>query len=612
MPFSSSVISIFLNLGRALARALRRLSRFAWAAGTLVLAVGLLLDGNPVRAEETVTVSVAGIEGPALENVQIALALPPGLVRNGAVDSRWLERFSHQIPDRVRRALEPFGYFSPVSDVVLVEQAPGNFLVAVTVTAGAPVRIGAFKVVLTGPGREEPRLLRKVARIPLHPGAVLRQDHYEQAKGELQSLALDLGYLNARFSRHRLSVVLEELRAEIDLELDTGPLFFFGSILIHGAPDYPDKFLKRYLAFTEGQRFDYSLMGQTQVNYLDSDRFRDVLVTPQIELAADQRVPVSIQLVPSDRRRIRPGVGYGTDTGPRMSLRYQDVNIFHRGNEFKVDTSLAQLKQSLTASYLIPSPRSLEDVTGFHFTLQREETDTYTSQTISTEVERIHSFGRGRLGSVFVRLLQEDYEVGLIDNRSRLILPGVRGSLQHFSDPIRPKSGFSIGLEARGTHPALVSDTELLQVLGNARFIFPLPGRLTVIGRGQGATTIQSDELAEIPPSLRFFAGGDQSVRGYDYQSLGPRDASGKVVGGKQLLTASIELERALGQNWGLAGFYDVGNAFNSLASLELAQGVGIGVRYYTMVGPIRIDLARQVGEPDPAFRLHISVGYSW
>lgn len=592
--------------------------RFRFIALTvLLLVMGAWLlpapaSEAPAESAERVTIQVAGIAGPALDNVRTALELPRDLITDGVVDRPWLERFRRQIPRRVRQALEPYGYFEPQVKVAFTEQPGPRYLIEVTVDPGEPVRIGQVRVLLEGPGREEAKLEHLVAEPPLVSGDLLRQDRYDAYKGRLKARAIELGYLQADFSRHRLAVSLANHRADIDLVLQTGPLFFFGNPLIHGAPDFPDPFLRRYLAFRPGERFAYRLLGKTQIRYLDSDRFKDVLITPHLELAADQQVPVSIQLVPSDPRRLRPGVGYGTDTGPRFSLRYQDVNVFQLGHELKLETSLSPTKQAFTGRYLLPSPAALENVTALRFDLTREKTDTYTSRSISSEIERIHSLGPGLLGSVFLRLLQEDYRVGTVDQRSRLVLPGLRFSWQQLQDPIRPRQGFGLSAEVRGARKALASDLSLLQILVDGNLLVPLPWRLSLLTRGQVATTLLSDPLAEIPASLRFFAGGDKSVRGYDYQSLGPRDENGVVVGGKNLVTASVELERAIGKNWGVAAFYDIGNAFNNIRALQWAQGAGLGLRYYTLVGPLRIDLARRVGGMPSAYRLHLSVGFSW
>jgi translocation and assembly module TamA len=260
----------------------------------------------------------------------------------------------------------------------------------------------------------------------------------------------------------------------------------------------------------------------------------------------------------------------------------------------------------------MPSHRHISELIAFRTGIDREDIDTYESTQFFIEGEVVRTFGRGRLGSVYLRLLQEEFTIGEEDSRSRLLLPGIQYAQRRYDDPLRPRKGYLYRLEVRGTHQVLGSDTGLLQLLVSANALRPLPWGLSVFARVQAGTTWQNEPLREIPPSLRFFAGGDQSVRGYAYQSLGPRDSSGEVVGGKHLLVGSVELERPLSENWGLALFFDAGNAFDSFSDYEIFEGAGCGLRRYTPVGPLKVDLARQIGVSDPSYRLHVSIGFTW
>ncbi len=601
----------------------------------LLLATQLLGSGLPgrLRAAEPLRVSIRGVEGEALKNLEAALAPPPGLVRDGRVDRQWAERFARQVPRLAVEALKPFGFYHARVEARLEEAEPTReevepyqegeepspapsageaYRVNVEVQPGEPVRVERVAVEVTGAGSGAPKLLKLAREFPLRQGDVLRQDRYESAKGELKAKALDLGYLDADFSAHRLVIDVERNRAEVELTLATGELYRFADALIHGAPDYPDPFLRRYLAFAEGDVFSYRLLGHTQLNYLNSDRFRDVIITPQKELAEERAVPVAIQLVPSARRRLRPGIGYGTDTGARVTLRYKDVNVWRRGHEFTSDFNIAQRRQSLRADYILPNYRHLNDHTALRAGYDQEDIDTYESRLLFVEAEQVRAFAPGRLGSVYLRLLREDFKIGEQDSTARLLLPGIRFTERHYDDAVRPRSGYQLRLELRGTDTALGSDVALLQALGSANLLLPLPARFSLFLRGQAGATWQNDPLQDIPPSLRFFAGGDQSVRGYGYQTLGPRDSNDDVVGGKNLLVGSAELERALGEDWGVAVFYDAGNAFDSFSDYEIFEGAGFGVRRYTPVGPVRVDLARQLGVDNPSTRLHVSIGFTW
>lgn len=580
---------------------------------SLLIILFCALAAAPAQAAEAVQVKVQGVKGGEKENIRAALALPPGLVADGRVDRRWLERFADRAPRLVREALRPFGYYNARATVSLQEVAPERrYDLIVQVEPGAPVRVREARVLLQGPGSDEPVLRRLAAGFPLKPGDVLRQDLYEEAKGALKARAIDLGYLHAAFAVHRILVAPRENRGEIDLTLDTGPPFLFGETLIHGAPRFPDKFLRRYMAYRPGDPFSYARLGRTQLNFLDSDRFSEVIVTPQLEMAKERHIPVGIQLVPSARRRLRPGIGYGTDTGARVSLRYNDVNMMHRGHEFSANFLVAQLRQDLNAAYIVPSPRNMNTQTALRAGLEREQPDTYERSSLFVELERVRGFSKGTTGSVYLRLLQEDYSIGEEDDRSFLVLPGLRLTRRSYAEPVRPKKGSLISLEVRGTHQDIGSDTGLLQAIGSGNVLVPLPARFSVFARVKAGATWQNEPLRELPPSLRFFAGGDQSVRGYGYQDLGPRDENGDIVGGKNVLVGSVELERAVGEKWGVAVFFDAGNAFDSFSDYEIFEGAGIGVRRYTPVGPIRVDVARQLGLPDPSYRVHIGVGFGW
>jgi len=568
-----------------------------------------LLNGGVLMAAEPVEVIVEGLEGEELKNVRAAVALPPGLVQEGRVDRLWLDRFERQVPERVRRALEPFGYYNPEVKTSLETPEGALFRLHVKVETGGPVRITSAKVEIRGPGAQEKKLKDLLKAFPLKEGDILRQDKYEGAKGALKARALDLGYLDADFSVYVIRVSQADAKASIELVLETGSLYRFGEVTFISASIYPESFLRRYLDFKSGEVFSYSKISQTQLNLINSDRFQQVTVEAKKEESQDFRVPVRVTLTPSQPKRLRFGIGYETDIGAKLSTRYQDVNFNRWGHELDAELSLAQRLQGLVTRYVLPSRKDLDSNTSLRLGLQREDTETYDSRSLYLEPGYVHSFGRGMLGSVYVQGRLEDFTIGEEDGRSRLLMPGLRFSRRRYNDLIRPTKGYRFALETRGAAQIFGSDTNFLQFLVNGDGLIPLPGRFSLLMRIEGGTTL-ADSLEDLPPSVRFFAGGDRSVRGYAYQSLGPKDANGDVTGGKHLLVGSIELEKVIAKIFGVAAFYDVGNAFNRFDHMDLQQGVGVGIRIYTPVGPIRLDLARQVGVKDPGFRIHFTVGF--
>jgi translocation and assembly module TamA len=572
----------------------------------------ILLAPSLREAAASVDVVIQGIQGEPLQNAQISLALPYGIIQNGTVNTFWLERFTREAPDKVRQALEPYGYYQAGVKADLKRTGENSYQVLVTVAPGPPVRISEVKVSVQGPGSSEEPLRKLVNSFPLKQGDVLLQTAYERAKSELGSKAAELGYLDAAFTIHTIIVDPDRSTAFVELVLETGPRYRFGDVTFAGTAQYSEPFLKRYLSFGRGDVFSFAELGETQLNLINSERFTEVFPVPQKEKADEDRVPVLIRLKEAPTKRLRPGIGYETDIGVRFSLQYRDLNIFGRGHEFRTELNLSRRLQSLGSEYRLPDPRDIDSYTGLQVNFRREDLTTYTNQNLSTEINRTRSFRRGRVGTVYLRFEREDATIASENLESRLVLPGARYSQRRYDSLIRPSRGYQYGIDVRGTNESMGSTIRFLQVLAESTFLAPLPWRLSLLTRVRAGATFQEAPISQLPVSYRFFAGGDRSVRGYAYQSLGPVAENGQVTGGKDVLVGGVELDRALSASWGVAAFYDAGNAFNSFDEIHLFQGAGLGVRYYTVLGALRLDVARQIAVADPSYRIHFTVGYAF
>lgn len=557
-----------------------------------------------------VAVNVSGVTGQEKQNVEAVLELPPGIVRAGQVDRRWLLRFVDKIPSQVEKALQPFGYYRSEITTELQETAD-LYRIDVQVTPGVPARVRQLTLQLLGTGADEAELKAERRSFPLKQGDVLHHERYEAGKKVLQRKAIDLGYLKAAYTTHRITVYPTEDAADIELELDTGALYRFGPTEFEGGTDrFDETFLRRFISFAEGDVFSHRELHQTRINFYQANRFDEVLMVPRIDQAEENRVPVDIKLVAAPQQRLRPGIGYGTNTGARISLNYQNTQAFDRPDLYTFDLSLAEKAQLLETSYSIPQAGSSDNNLIGSIGARQEDLDTYKTQIIYTELEQTFGLGSGKTGSIYLRYSREDSEVGTDDNLSRLLIPGMRYYQRSYDDLINPKAGYQLRFELRGSYAGPLSDVTLGQALGGGSFMWPLGRRFTLHSRVEAATTIKDKEISEIPPSLRFFVGGDSSVRGYAYKSQGPRDENNDVIGGDSMLVGSIEGEYALNNNWGLAVFYDIGSAFNASEAMTFVSGAGIGVRRYTPIGPIKIDLANRVSEGGFGLRIHLSVGF--
>lgn len=558
---------------------------------------------------EPVTINIEGIKDPLLENARHAVQLPPGLFENEKLDESLARSFIQQAPEKVREALQPFGYYQPEIKTSWEKRDDNRYRLTIIVDAGSPIKVAAVQVNIIGQGATEAPLLELARQFPLKSGDILRQDIYEKTKDELIKKSVDLGYLQAAFLIHKILISQKDLKADIELTLDTGPRFYFGNISFTGKTGYPESFLRRYLEFKAGDVFSYEQMAQTQANYAQADRFKEISINAIKEKVVNDRVPVDVTLSPSPAKTFRIGAGYGTDTGPRGTLRYQDVNISGLGRELQSELQVSPVIQGFSAKFIFPGENYFRQFTAFTAGFQREDTTSYVTNSIKAEVERARAFGKNRNGSVFLQAREENSTAGEQSTTTFLLMPGIRFSDLHYDNIVRPRQGFNFQTELKAAHQALASSTGFIQLTASGDLIIPLPADFALNTRiGLGATW-QNDPPQDLPVSVRFFAGGDRSIRGYGYQALGPTDENGNVIGGRNLLVGSIEIERYIGKDWGAAVFYDTGNAFNNLGEFSAAQGAGVGVRYYSPIGPIRLDIARQIGVDKPDIRIHLTIG---
>ncbi len=577
----------------------------------LMMAILLLLIFTGPAGGETIKLNIEGLKGEEFKNVQATLELPIGIIKEDLINWRWLGHYQKQIPEQVSKALEPFGYFHSRSEVELKEKSEGDYLLAVRVNKGRPVVLTKVDIAIEGTAKKNRQVARAVRDFPLKTGDILRQDYYTQGKHAIRNAAVNQGFLKAGFSRHEIRIFPEKNQAEIELHLASGQQYSFGEVTFNGAEKYPRDFLLRYVDFKPGNIYLSPKWDRTRANFQNANRFSDVVLIAKIEEADENsRVPIEINLTALPSKRWRNGIGYGDSTGPRLLSNYQDVNIFGAGHEFNTDITLGEKYQLAELRYTIPEYTHVKNAHVLSTGIEREENDIYQSTSGFVEWEKMFFLGSGKVGSFYTRYAQESFEISDQENTSRLLLPGIRYIQRSYNDPVNPRKGYQFRLELRGAEEHLLSDVSLLQGLAAGNTFWPLFEKFSLFLRLEAGYTIKNDAIAEIPTSLRFFVGGDNSVRGYAYNSEGPRDENGEVVGGEALLVGSLEVEREMGERWGLAAFYDTGSAFNPGNDTRFIQGAGAGIRIYTPVGPLKMDIARQIGEDDPSYRFHLSIGF--
>lgn len=515
----------------------------------------------------------------------------------------WVERRHRQAPAEMQRGLEALGFYR--ADVAgELEWLEACWQASYDVAPGDPVRIQAVDLVLEGGLAGEARVKDVVAGLDLVPEEAFSHGAYERAKTRLLDAAQGLGYFDARFVRHRVEVDPEANSADIALTLASGERYRIGAIDPQQSVLQPRLF-QRFLEFAEGDWYDEEKLAETYRNLIGSDYFDRVLVVPDLDARDEGQVPVQVTASNITRRSVVVGAGYATDTGPRtrLDLRYRYLN--ERGHRANFSSLISPVAGRARAEYRLPYGDPTHEWLFAKGDVNYEDTDTFERLQRSVTVGRTQRRGRSWAETNYLEYSVEDFEVGEQEGTSQLLLIGTSWARTTSIDAPRPLRGFSLSFDVRGATRALLSDNDLLQMIVRGRQILPLGERFRLLARAQAGWTWQR-EFDDLPPSVRFFAGGDNSVRGYSFESLGPEE-DGNVIGGKRLLTGSLELDAYVRPNWSMALFVDTGSAFN--ATPEFSTGVGLGVRWYSPLGPLRLDLAHPLDGSGRSVRFHISLG---
>jgi translocation and assembly module TamA len=515
----------------------------------------------------------------------------------------WVERRHRQAPAEMQRGLEALGYYR-AEITGEVEWGETCWQARYVVEQGEPVRIQTVDLVLEGALVDEPRVQSVLADLDIAPEEVFSHRAYERAKTALLDVAQGLGYFDAEFVRHRVEVDPQANVADIQLTLASGPRYRVGVVDVQQSVLEPRLF-QRFLEFAEGQPYDEQALAQTYRNLIGSDYFDRVLVVPDLDARTEQEVPVQVTASALTRRSVVVGAGYATDTGPRtrLDLRYRHLN--DRGHRANFNSLISPVAGRGRAEYRLPYGDPTHEWLFVKGDVNYEDTDTFRRLQRGMTVGRTLRRGRVWAETNYLEYSVEGFEVGEQEGTSRLLLLGSSWARTTSIDSPRPMQGFSIGLDVRGAARSLMSDNDLVQMIARGRQIIPLGERYRLLARGQAGWTWQR-EFEDLPPSVRFFAGGDNSVRGYGFETLGP-EQDGSVVGGKRLLTGSLEFDAHIRPNWSAAVFVDSGSAFND--SPDFSTGVGLGVRWYSPLGPLRLDLAHPLDDGGRSVRLHISLG---
>jgi translocation and assembly module TamA len=570
----------------------------------LMLALALYLSCLPVVAQTQVTVEIKGISTELETNVRLLLSIEQQK-NHPLITTGRLQRLHQKALQEISSALQPFGYYRPKIESSLIKSNSGIWQASYIIAAGPPLPISEFNFLISSEMSEDPEFVKLLKNNRLQTGSSFNHLKYEEFKADLAKLSIELGYFNAKFTEHRVEIDLDSYTARVYLNYAGGSRYYFGEVSMQ-QDVLNDELLQRFIPFNRGDYYSLDKLIDFQQALNDTDYFQTADVSARKTKPTNNEVPITVSLKPRKKHRYETGLGFGTDTGARARFRWLMPRVNKSGHRFNADLEVSELGHSAIASYRVPVFNPRTDQVIYSISETREKFEDTDSTLISLGVSLKHSRGKWR-ETLAINYQQEDFVSGDDQGNSTLLIPGISWSRTWGSNFINVFDGIRFDLSLSGANESLQSDTDFEQFQVGLKFINSLNSRNRVITRGVFGTTI-TPSFEQLPSSVRFFSGGAQSVRGFRFQSLGPTDNNGEVVGASNLVLGSIEFEHYLNDRWGAAVFIDVGNAIDDLND-DLEKGAGFGLRWKSPIGPVRIDLASAVSRDGNPWRIHINIG---
>ena len=523
---------------------------------------------------------IKGISGEILKNVQVRLEL---LEKQ---DKLQLHEINHQIKKNVRSAMQPYGYFTPKVSI------QGN---RINIDKGLSSYIKTIQLTIVGPGKYV--FTKLPYKLPIEVGAIFENKNYVQAKQQLFDIAEHHGYLSAKMTYSRATVNPKNHTVSIHLIFDTGRRYFFAKTIFSNKTFYSKKFLHRYLSYHQGQPFDNNKLLKLTEDLNSSSYFESVSVKPNINYQS-HRVDVDVNLIDRPSQNYTIGLGYGTDTGVRGRLGWNWLRVTPTGHTFKALFIGSQKQNAFQAQYLIPGNNPVTEQFTISANIFQLAYPIGNSQARQLSLAKI--FHHERKQYIFELDYLREKTTYLIKSAQtkNALYPNLSLELKKIDNPLFSKNGLMFKVQGKAASANIGSDLSFAQIQLETKAAIYLPTHTRLVTHGiAGYTDI--DNILDLPLSLQLLAGGSDSIRGYQFQSIGP---------GKHQLVGSSEVQQEFKEDWYFNVFYDAGDVYKP-SDFLLKQSVGLGLMWVSPVGPLRIYLAKPLSGSKRSLSIVFSMG---
>ncbi|EOC3061661.1 autotransporter assembly complex protein TamA [Cronobacter dublinensis] len=572
-----------------------QISNLCWAA----LLMASASTAAPVRLQ------VEGLSGALQKNVRAQLST---IQVDEVTPDR---RFRARVDDAIRKGLKALGYYEPTIDFELREPPAGGRrqVLLARVNPGEPVRIGATNVILRGGARDDKEYLALLKKRPA-VGTVLNHNDYDSFKKGLTSVALRRGYFDSEYKKSQLGVSVERRQAFWDIDYDSGTRYRFGDVTFAGS-QIREEYLQNLVPFKKGDYYQSSDVAELSRRLSATGWFNSVVVAPEFEKSRQTKVlPLRGVVSPRIKNTVEVGAGYSTDVGPRLKANWRKPWINSYGHSLTTSTSISAPEQQLDFSYKMPLLKNpLEQYYLVQGGFKRTDLNDTEADSTTLAVSRYWDLSSGWQRAINLRWSLDHFTQANVTHTTMLLYPGVMLSRTRSRGGLMPTWGDSQRYSIDYSDTAWGSDVDFVVLQAQNAWIRTLYDKHRFVARGN-LGWIETNDFERVPPDLRFFAGGDRSIRGYKYKSISPENDKGKLTGASKLATGSLEYQYNVTGKWWGAVFVDSGEAVNDIKQSNFKTGAGVGVRWQSPVGPIKLDFAVPVGDKEEhGLQFYIGLG---
>lgn len=468
-------------------------------------------------------------------------------------------------------------------------------------------------------GGDRRGLVEDMEDLGLHAGMPAAAAAVVAAQDKLIQRLAEHGRPLAKVLDRKVTVNHADRTMQVEVSVDAGPLIHFDKAEFRGAKTIDAGYLQKLVPWTAGEVFDQRQVDRLRRRLWGTDLFRTVTVAPPGQPRVDGEMPVVVEVVERPSRTISVGANYSTDRGPGGDISWEDRNLFGQQENLSLKAASDLVEQSLTADFRKPHYRRFDQTALLNATAKHQDTDAYRESTVKVFAGMERKFDevwKGRLGPSL------DYSI-LDDNTGHqtFLIAGLPASVARDTtdNALNPTEGSRLAVVLTPSQGMLERGISFLtQELSGSAYVSVMPeDRAVLAGRFRVASLVGAD-TADVPASKRIYAGGGGSVRGYGFQSLGPLDSSNDPLGGRSAIEIGFETRLRLTEDFGLVPFVEGGNVFDSAVPQvtdTLQWAAGIGGRYYTRIGPLRLDLAFPINGRsgvDSVFEFYVSLGQAF